>query len=532
MAVEAMGLAGGEPLLFLDAAGFRVQDLVAGGGQEYQFRFPRAHSRELTFFDTFEWGIWFRQALLYECGGKVHLVGREADWIGHEVCTEEAGGGAPGFFQDFQSPEMRRELGEVVGLRRLVPVAEVRCAQRLGEAVNASGKIVCRIELATLFPRHRRRSPFYHLCRLLPLKGYDEDSDRVRDILLAHGCAPAGEGPLAALLRHGGNFPRAYTLRPAFDLGAEVPAREAVTRIVRRMLALVAENVPGMLRDQDTEFLHDYRICLRKIRSLLTLIEGVFPDAAADRMKKILSALARATNRLRDLDVWLLARDEYAGMLPAVLQPALREMFADFEAERLQELEKVRLHLKSSPGRGRLRELAGFFESGGDMPPSPSSEVPVGPLVFRRIHKRYRKIRDVDGALGAGTPDAAVHELRIQTKKLRYLLEFFSELLPPGQAVPLEKGLRRLQNRLGRFNDYCVQQKFLLEYWRRKRDGTGDQSGRAMSIGGLIAVLNLKQQTERENIQSALDAFCSPETSALVKRLFKPVPPGDPVPAA
>ncbi len=66
-------------------------------------------------------------------------------------------------------------------------------------------------------------------------------------------------------------------------------------------------------------------------------------------------------------------------------------------------------------------------------------------------------------------PDEAVHQVRIQCKKLRYLVEFFSELLPAEETEHIEKQLRRLQNTLGLFNDYSVQQRSLLSYWERKR---------------------------------------------------------------
>lgn len=535
MTGESAEPADGSAPLVLDAADFRVEEMLAPSCHGYQIHLAHAQTRDLTFFDTFEWGVWFRQAVLYECEGTFHLARREADWIGHEICTEETGGIVPGFYREFQNPDMRRELGGVLGLRRLVPVAVVRSVQRLAEVVNVSGKIVCRFELATLSPRDRIRSPFYRLCRILPLRGYDGDCAQVREALAAHGCVPVTEGPLAVFLRSVNNSPRAYTLRPAFGLTADLPAREAVTRIVRGILALAAENEPGIVRDQDTEFLHDYRICLRKIRSVLSLIDGVYPDVAADRMKKLLAALGRATNRLRDLDVCLLARDEYEALLPAVLRPALVKMFEDFEVERSEELAKVCLHLRSSSGRRRMRELTAFFESAGDLPPTEASGEPVGPLVFKRIYKRHRKIRDVDGGLGADTPDEAVHELRIQTKKLRYLLEVFGELVPEGQSAPMEKGLRRLQNKLGSFNDLSVQQKFLLDYWRRKQAGQGASGDLAMSLGGLIAILNLRQQKEREEIQNALGGFCSPEISAQFKKTFRPAreeaSASDPAPA-
>ncbi len=521
--------------LLLGSDGFQEDRLAEVIGEGFRVGFERSRVQAATFFDTFEWGVWFRDALLYESAGTFHLVRREGGWIGEELCAGAVGEASPGFARDFHSPLLRGALEEALGLRRIVPIVQFRIALRPGSVSNEAGKIVCRFELATLFPGNHPRSPFCHLCRVLPLRGYGRECALLRAALLASGCAPLAEGPIPAYLRRLGNNPRRYTIRPAFGLTPGLPAREAVITIVRRMLDLVAENEPGILRDQDTEFLHDYRICLRKIRSVITLIDGVFPEETTARLKKILSGLARSTNRLRDLDVCLLARGEYVRSLPPVLRPALEPMFADFETARAAEHSAVVHRLKSPPFRRRLRELAAAFDKDTLLPASSHSDEAVGPLVFKRILKRYRKIRDAAVPPGADTPDEAVHELRIQTKRLRYLLEFFSELLPAGETAPLEKSLRRLQNRLGDFNDCSVHQKFFLEYWDGRRDGPAPASGLPLALGGLVTALYLRQQEQRSGIQSALAAFCGREVSGAFKRTFKPAlppaPTGPPVEA-
>ncbi|MBV5350427.1 CHAD domain-containing protein, partial [bacterium] len=72
---------------------------------------------------------------------------------------------------------------------------------------------------------------------------------------------------------------------PDFGLEMTTPAREATGRIVRAMLELIAANFAGIVNDLDTEFLHDYRICLRKIRSLLSLVKGVYPAVDSQQIR-------------------------------------------------------------------------------------------------------------------------------------------------------------------------------------------------------------------------------------------------------
>ena len=110
--------------------------------------------------------------------------------------------------------------------------------------------------------------------------------------------------------------------------------------------------------------------------------------------------------------------------------------------------------------------------------------------------------------------------MRIQCKKLRYLIEFFGELLPADETEHIEKQLRRLQTSLGLFNDYSVQQRALLNYWEYKRKETGNHEEIAFSLGGLVALLNQGQQAERDRSHKTLDEFCAPQIARAVKATY------------
>ena len=472
--------------------------------------------RHLTFWDTFEWGLWFGGHVLYSCGEIYYLCAREDGWPGPVLC-EEAAKGRRRFWGDFESAEMRAKLEGMLGLRGLAPVVDGTFTLRRDELRNELGKIVCRIEWSSVSAGKRESHELTHSCRVTPLLGYEAEAARVVERLVSRGAVTAGKGPLEVLLRHANSMPQEYTLRPEFGLEMATPAREAVGRIVRAILNIAIDNVPGILNDLDTEFLHDYRICLRKIRSVLSLVKDVYPADGTQRMRKILGDLARQTNRLRDLDVYLLARDEYLALLPPGLRPALEGMFADFAAEREVELRRVTSEMRSSSNRRLIREMEDYFSGTATHEPAPAAGRPVGPMVFRRIYKRYQKIRGIAAGIGLETPDEAVHRLRIECKKLRYLLEFFTELIPMEEGAEMQKSLRRLQNRLGEFNDASVQQQSLLTYWKRKKTGAEV----ALGVGGLVSVLYQRQQQTRVLIVQALEGFCGGSTAVSFKRTFK-----------
>lgn len=473
-------------------------------------------SKVLTFWDTFEWGLWFGGHLLYSSGDLYHLCPRDGGWLATTLCTEEAEGSRR-FWGDFTTEPMRGALKGMLGLRGLAVVAEGVFSLELSELRNDAGKIVCRLQWFSVSAGKREEDQLAHTCQVMPLLGYEAEAARILEFLNQQGARACGKGPLDLLLQHANRKPQKYTLRPGFGLNAETPAREAVGRIVLAMLAIASRNLPGLMSELDTEFLHDYRICLRKIRSILSLVKDVYPAEEPLRIRKLLGDMARQTNRLRDLDVYLLAREEYLALLPPVLRPTLVGMFDDFLAERKVELKRTVLKLRKKSNHQFFMEMETFFTEHTVHETSPAADLPIGNLVFQSIRKRYRKICRIAAGVGVDTPDPVLHQIRIECKKLRYLMEFFSELIPAGEEAELLRLLRRLQGRLGDFNDASVQQKTLLNYREQKKAG----ADLALGLGGLIAILYQRQQQTRKSIEQALEEFCGGPTAAIFKHTFK-----------
>ena len=503
------------------SAELEIEGLCAALKPAFGIRLSGPTPAKATFYDTFEWGVWFGDRLLYHSDGQLQLCDRDHDWIGDLRQTlPMAAKHVPRFEWEFPEGSQRSELKRLLGIRRLTRVARLSIRVQSVELLNETEKTVFRFDLTDFFADRESREPFYRLCHFRPLRGYEAEATRATEILQTVGATEIREGPLAIFFRQHGTVPRRYTLRPTFDLRPDLSARETARRIIHRILAIVRENEAGIVDDIDTEFLHDYRICVRKIRSVLSLIRGIYPEEKTEELKNAFAQFCEVTNRLRDLDVYLLARKQYTGMLPAALQPALEGMFRDFAKERRRALRKVVAHLGSPAYRAAIEAAEDFFAKPSHLPETEVSQSPVGPLVARRIYKSYKRIVKIERSLGADTPDEAVHQVRIHCKKLRYLIEFFSELLPADETEHIEKQLRRLQNCLGLFNDYSVQQRALLNYWELKRKETGSHDELALSLGGLVALLNHGQQSERDRFHNTLDEFCAPQIARAVKAAY------------
>jgi len=141
-------------------------------------------------------------------------------------------------------------------------------------------------------------------------------------------------------------------------------------------------------------------------------------------------------------------------------------------------------------------------------------------LSKKYIWKKYTKIISSGLSIKDNTPNSALHDLRIECKKLRYLLEFFYTLYPPDQLDKIIMQLKRLQDNLGDFNDLLIQQQSLKEVLANFNPKDRKFISVSMSIGGLISVLNSRQQQVRLLFNARFAEFSKKNIRKQFKKLF------------
>ena len=344
-----------------------------------------------------------------------------------------------------------------------------------------------------------------------PLRGYDAEHSILRRFLEKNGASALDSH--ANLHAQCGFDQPMYDSKPSVEITADAPAIETANHLVATSLNVARQNEQGVSRDYDTEFLHDYRVNLRKVRSVLSLFKGVYGDEDTAHLKRQFSDIMKVTNRLRDLDVYLLAKQDLFGLLPERMQPGLEQMFSIFNKERRRELKHVIKMLHSSSYQRDMAELQEKFRSTDRLAPGPKAMTASLPFATHLIWARYSKVCRIARKIDQSTPDEEIHELRIQCKKLRYLMEFFAGLFPQRMLKDLIKPLKRLQDNLGNFNDFSVQQDslqaFLNSYANSHR--SGNVVAMAESIGALIILLRQKQAEQRAQVTQSFADFDSPE---------------------
>ena len=499
------------------------QDLIQTVSESYQIVHDPPTTMRKRYFDSFDWLLYKENFVLLKQDDTIYLedlksfeVVAECHWRHKEEAR---------FWWDFPDCELKTKLKDCLDVRALLPfLSFVQRSEKL-HILNNDEKTVLRVYLDELNLNGDVSSTEpIRTVTLDPVRGYENEVRGFHQFLGRLKVAEPCENLFDLMLKQTRRKPGDYSSKVKVALTRDMGGSAATRKILIYLLNVMKQNEDGVIRDIDTEFLHDFRVSGRRTRSALTQIKDVFPDAELDRFKQDFRVLGQYSNKLRDLDVYLHNKEFYLLMLPENLRSGLDPFFMDLEKERENELGKFVEVLRSDFYRQLVSDWDAFLVSDAahEAVRTPiNAEEPVITLARRFIWRRYKKIMKDGAKMDNNSPDEKLHRLRIQCKKLRYLMEFFASLFPTDEITLLTKQLKQFQDNLGEFNDLSVQRNTLKEYLDTIDPKSNQAILVAAAIGGLITNLNMRQQHVRAEFSDQFLLFGQKKNTKLFKQLFK-----------
>jgi inorganic triphosphatase YgiF len=340
-------------------------------------------------------------------------------------------------FPDGTAAELALDHGEIRAGSRTAPISEAEIELKTGDAQRL-------FELAR------------ELARDVPLRlGHESKAERGYALAGAAAAPPRKARPV--MLAHG------------------LSAGAGLRRIAAACIAQMQANEAGLLAGRDPEYLHQFRVGLRRLRSGLDVIGMAVGKEAIAPLAEELRWLGAALGPARDWDVFTaetltrLGREfDASEELQAFLARCAAIRRAHGEAARDAVSSPRYTALLLALGESFARDdLAGLRRpQAGDTagPDAAASKlaVPVGDFATSVLDKRHRRLCK----RGGDVPDAPAgerHRVRIDAKRLRYAAEFFASLYPPKRVRRYVDALEDLQDILGALNDAAVAERLLQE---------------------------------------------------------------------
>jgi len=503
---------GMSPEAAVDALSARVS-LQEGAGAQ----------RDLRFYDTFD-GLLHAAGLAFVYGsGRAALVS-----IGGSV--ERAGMPAadlPGrvFAAQLEAGLLRDALTEIIEVRALLPLVHVHDAERTFGVLDRAAKTVVRLALhaPTVVASPNRQLALAPRIGLVAVRGYDKAFRRVYKMLVDDlGLIAADRSLLEEAVIATGATPGGVSSKVDVALARDQRSDSAAASILRRLAQVMEANLPGTIADVDAEFLHDYRVAVRRSRAVMRELKAVFPPEQLARFRVELRWLQQITGPSRDLDVYVLDFDELRAGLPEPARSDLEPLLRVLRDRRVIAHREMVRALRSDRACELREQWPAFLSELVTLPAGgrPDAARPIGELAGERITKVYRRMVKMGTAIDDSSPPEELHELRKQGKELRYLLELFGLPLHPADVVkPLVRSLKSLQDTLGRHQDREVQ----VDALRSLRDEVSTLRGGAgalMAMGVLIEHLGDDERAARAEFAKVFASFASNSQRTLVRETF------------
>jgi CHAD domain-containing protein len=504
--------------IFVVPAGVDLPALLVrlGGGYSFSELEPE-HVKE-EYLDTFEWGLYTSGLALARSGRRYRLYSAAGRLLGEGRGPRKK---RP-FWWDFGEGTLREDLARGADLRALCPKLRLSRHRRFFHVLNEDQKTVLRLRLERVacVAGDPAAAELVHL-HLEGIRGYDSELQDFLRLLDGDDFAelPQESHFLSPLLTKAGVSVETHGAKTAIALAPDVSVRDGLRQVGLAVLADILRNLPGTIDDIDTEFLHDLRISLRRTRSLLSIFKKSIPEEEGRHFRAEFRWITQATGNVRDSDVYLLQEDAYRGMLPLALHPGLAGFVRGMREFRNREFRSMRKSLKSARFSRLLGKWRHFLEN---PPESAGGDALCREFAARAVRKRFRSLIAQGEELGPESPPTALHALRIEAKKLRYLLEFFHSLFPAEEVGLLIRHMKKLQNNLGDFNDLSVQQAMLGAFRSPGRNEEPQLTlAIAAALGGLVTRLFERQQQVRGEFEATFAEFACPENRELVRTIVR-----------
>jgi len=237
------------------------------------------------------------------------------------------------------------------------------------------------------------------------------------------------------------------------QIGGE-PIGEWARRTLRRFFDKLLAREDAVIKDEDSEDVHQMRVATRRLRASLQVVTGVYDPELIRRYRRGLRQIAESLGAVRDGDVFLEHVTAYHAELPEASRAQLDRLVASVTAERAHAREQLLADLQSKSYQKFKRDFATFLTTPGAgtrESPEPGIVERVRDFAGSAIWRRYELWRAYEVVL-PNAESETLHQARIAGKRFRYTLEFFDDALGPKVEQALTP-LIALQENLGTLQD-------------------------------------------------------------------------------
>ena len=269
------------------------------------------------------------------------------------------------------------------------------------------------------------------------------------------------------------------------DRQSSVISAFAPTAVLERIDPLLRE-IPGVIAGSDPEYLHRMRVASRRLRMALRILKDDAGLSDAGGFFRLVRSVTRTLGEARDLDVQIGWLEEFAARCGAKERGGVKRIALRLGRRRekvqpriIRAIEKIPdspVFLETVKELRRVRleaEMSGLVTSPGDYEHA-----------TREIVLQTENVIQHSSSLLSPDSVEAQHNMRIEVKHLRYIMEIFKDLYGEGLDDYISVA-KKLQGLLGDLHDADVWVAVTPDFAARERERTISYYGSAAQFARL-----------------------------------------------
>lgn len=474
------------------------------------------HTGIKNFYDSFDWRL-YHAGMFCELNQSEHDSRFSLQNIAHpqELIAMELTS-VPRFAFEFARVDFRNQLTLLLEMRALLKVISMPYQQTSLNILNDEQKTILRLQLDQF-----QQLPARVTVKII--KGYNKNVLPTIALLQSEfGLIPTQQPLILEALKNQGISVGTYSSKLKIQLDPDMHADIAVKYIYSHLLKAIQLNEQGCIDQIDSEFLHDFRVAVRRTRAGFSQIKQVLPTKVLKDFMDFFSWLGHITGSVRDIDVYLLNFQDFKQSLPITVREDIEPLRAYLLHKQTSAYQQLAKHLQSPRYVTKMAKWHTYLHE--PVPKStvePLAKIPIKQLADQRIWKVYNRLLKEAKVIDQDTPPEMLHSLRKTAKKLRYLMEFFQALYPEMETSHLLKRLKELQTVLGDFQDCEVQEQALKQFSIELKD-QGVPPATFLAMGVLIQTLEQRKNKARLAFSKCFEQFAQTKYRHVFKDIFSP----------
>jgi CHAD domain-containing protein len=274
-------------------------------------------------------------------------------------------------------------------------------------------------------------------------------------------------------------------------------------------LQALEDEMTGVRLAEDIECIHRMRVASRRLRSTLPLFHACFPGKKMSAWLSKIKVVTGSLSRARDLDVQLDVLQHFLEEITQKrYQPGVRRIMIRLNQKRALQQTKVLQMLDQLTEWQFIDELREAMQQKLDVSVvvQNATTFPLYYLSYRSISNQLEIMLKHNEAIFDPENIKELHQMRIEAKRLRYIMETFSAIYPE-EFKSFIRNVKNIQEFTGNIHDCDVWCEFLPRFLQKESQRTMDFYGSERPFQFIAPGINHFFQNRQLIRQQLYDAF-------------------------